>query len=208
MKAFNKQYYESNAWCGLHFLGTRLQKCPTDLWMYQQIVYETRPDLIVECGTAEGGTALFLATVCDALNNGHVLTVDVCPNSWKGNPLIRRDHNRITYCIGDDVRGMAEEFMSDFVKDYERVMVILDSNHRYDHVIQQLHIYGKYTTVGCYMIVEDTNLNGHPVCEFHGPGPMEAVEEFLVDNKNFEIDKGREKLLLTFNPNGYLKCIK
>jgi cephalosporin hydroxylase len=181
-------------------------KCPTDLWVYQEIVYETKPDLIVECGTAEGGTALFLATVCDALDRGRVLTIDLWPNKWKHNPLIRRKHNRITYHYADDVHE-PERFMNKLVNAHERIMVILDSDHKYDHVIKQLDIYSKYVSPGCYLIVEDTNLNGHPVVPNYGAGPMEAVREFLSNNKEFVIDKEREKLLLTFNPCGYLKRV-
>ena len=84
-------------------------------------------------------------------------------------------------------------------------MVILDSDHRRDHVYAELNIYKDIVTPGQYLIVEDTNLNGHPVASEFGPGPMEALQDFLAENDEFEQDKGMEKFYLTFNPDGYLK---
>jgi cephalosporin hydroxylase len=84
-------------------------------------------------------------------------------------------------------------------------MGILDSDHRRDHVIDELHLYKDIVTRGQYLIVEDTNLNGHPVAPEFGPGPMEALEDFLAENDQFEIDEGMQKFYLTFNPKGYLK---
>ena len=84
-------------------------------------------------------------------------------------------------------------------------MVVLDSNHSRDHVLRELEVYGPLVTPGCYLVVEDTNVNGHPVLPDHGPGPMEAVEEFLATTDDFEVDRGRENRLLSFNPSGYLR---
>ncbi len=84
-------------------------------------------------------------------------------------------------------------------------MVILDSCHTKDHVLAEMRLFHKLVTPGSYMIVEDTNVNGHPASPSHGPGPMEAVWAFLAENRDFEQDKKRERLLLTFNPGGYLR---
>ena len=86
-------------------------------------------------------------------------------------------------------------------------MVSLDSDHSKDHVLVEMRAYAGLVTVGNYMVVEDTNLNGNPVWPEFGPGPKQAVEEFLSDNPCFLIDRGREKFYLTFNPGGYLKKI-
>jgi cephalosporin hydroxylase len=83
-------------------------------------------------------------------------------------------------------------------------MVILDSDHAMAHVRAELELYAPMVTAGCYLIVEDTNVNGHPVYPLHGPGPMEALGEFLPRHPEFEVDAECEKFMLTFNPRGYL----
>jgi cephalosporin hydroxylase len=87
-------------------------------------------------------------------------------------------------------------------------LAILDSDHTKKHVMDEIGVYAPMVTPGSYLIVEDTNMNGHPVAEEFGPGPMEAVEEFIKGTNDFEIDKSREKFYLTFNPSGYLKRVR
>jgi cephalosporin hydroxylase len=87
----------------------------------------------------------------------------------------------------------------------DRVMVLLDSDHAEAHVRKELDLYAPLVTSGCYLIVEDTNVNGHPVYPLHGPGPMEAVQGWLPAHQEFEADRRREKFMLTFNPYGYLR---
>ena len=84
-------------------------------------------------------------------------------------------------------------------------MVILDSDHSRDHVLRELELYAPFVTRGCYLVVEDTNVNGHPVVPGFGPGPMEAVTAFLRTAADFTVDHAREKFMLTFNPSGYLR---
>jgi cephalosporin hydroxylase len=86
-------------------------------------------------------------------------------------------------------------------------MAILDSDHHAAHVGRELRAYREFVTVGSYLVVEDTNVNGHPVMPEHGPGPFEAVEEFLREDRQFEADRSREKFLLTYFPNGFLKKV-
>jgi cephalosporin hydroxylase len=89
-----------------------------------------------------------------------------------------------------------------------KVLVTLDSLHTREHVLKEMNIYSKFVTSGSYLIVQDTNINGHPVYPEFGPGPMEAVEEFLKNNRDFEVDRSREKFLLTAYPSGFLKKIR
>jgi cephalosporin hydroxylase len=184
---------------GTSFLGIQTLKYPTDLWIYQEILSDRVPDVVVETGTWHGGSALFLATVCEALGHGRVITIDTDP----GDPL--PEHPRVTYVRGSSTdRAVLAEVQAQ-TRDAERVMVILDSDHSRDHVLAELGTYGDLVTPGDYLIVEDTNVNGHPVLANHGPGPGEAVEQFLQENSRFEVERSRERLLITANPGGFLR---
>lgn len=205
IEQFHKLYYSSHVfgktWDNTYWLGVLTSKCPLDLWIYQEIIFEMKPDVIIETGTAHGGSALFLASMCDLVNNGKVITIDI------ENRKVSK-HNRITYLIGSSTSKEIVETVENLIKNKDKVMVILDSDHNKTHVLNELKIYSKFVTKSSYLIVEDTNINGHPVIPDFGPGPMEAVEEFLKENKNFAIDKIKEKFLLTFNPKGYLRKVK
>ena len=87
-------------------------------------------------------------------------------------------------------------------------MVILDSDHSKEHVLKELKIYSEFVSVSSYLIVQDTNINGHPVLPNFGSGPMEAVDEFLKNNISFIRDKNKEKYFLSFNPRGFLRRVK
>lgn len=203
---FHKLYYGAQAfggtWNSTYWLGVSTQKCPLDCWIYQEIIFELKPDVIIESGTANGGSALFLASLCDLVNNGRVITIDI--EDIKDRP----QHKRIKYLLGSSTSEEIIEEVRRLIGDKDKVMVILDSDHHKEHVLNELRIYNKFVAREHYLIVEDTNINGHPVALEFGPGPMEAVEEFLRENKNFIVDKSKERLYLTFNPGGYLRKIK
>lgn len=196
---FHRQYYESGVWRNTYWLGVTAQKCPLDLWIYQEILFETRPEVIIESGTDAGGSALFLASICDLIGAGRVVTVDI-----QDNPR-RPKHPRISYVLGSSVAPETVDLVKKSIEPNARVMIILDSDHGRDHVLKELRIYADMVTPGSYLIVEDTNVNNHPVAEDFGSGPMEAVEEFLSTRDDFIIDREREKFFLTFNPKGFLR---
>lgn len=198
---FHQAYYYNaeKTWHQTKWQGHTILKCPLDMWIYQEILFETKPDLIIETGTYFGGSALYLAHLCDIMNHGEIITVDITAHDNR--PM----HERITYLVGSSVEAHILETLTDYARNKERVMVILDSDHSQAHVLDELRKYYHFVSSGCYLIVEDTNVHGHPVYVEHGPGPMEAVKAFLEENDNFVIDKGREKFMLSFNPNGYLK---
>ncbi len=202
---FHKLYYDAHdfgkTWSNTSWLGVITQKCPLDLWIYQEIIFDMKPDVIIECGTHMGGSALFLASMCDLVNNGKVITIDI------QNKKNRPKHERITYLAGSSTDSRIFKKVKSFIRDKDKVLVILDSDHSRDHVLDEMKIYNQFVTKGSYLIVEDTNLNNHPVAPEFGPGPMEAVNDFLKTDKNFIIDKAKEKFYLTFNPRGYLKRI-
>ena len=200
---FHKLYYhKGTTWQNTKWMGIKIQKNPLDLIIYQEILYEIRPDLIIETGTAEGGSAYYLAHLCDIVGDGKIITIDIVPN--KNRPF----HPRILYLNGSSVDPEIIKQVKNKINFlYKTILVILDSHHSKEHVRQELELYSKFVTKGSYLIVEDSDINGHPVHSSYGPGPYEAIEDFLLTNKDFKVDKSREKFMLTSNPGGYLKKI-
>jgi len=199
---FHRLYYGNRkrmATSMINWFGYRMTKCPLDLWIYQEILCEQRPDVVIECGTFEGGSALYLSSMLDMLGHGTCVTIDIepCPNGPR--------HDRLVYLTGSSVEQKTLDAVSEIVGDARNVLVILDSDHTQKHVETELDHYSRYVPVGGYLIVEDTNVNGHPVPWKFGPGPTEAVTAFLARSPQFEIDPARERFLMTQNPGGYLK---
>lgn len=182
-------------------------KLPLDLWIYQEIIYTIKPDVIIESGTYRGGSALYLAVLCDAVKKGKVITVDNLSYKQKIDPKVLR-HKRIRFIQGSSIDRKTISQVRSLIRPGVKVLVILDSDHKKDHVLKELTLYSKFVSKGSYLILEDTNINGNPVYSKFGPGPMEALQSFLRMNKKFKPDKRMEKLLLTFNPSGYLLKIK
>jgi cephalosporin hydroxylase len=208
VKEFQRLYYNtrSRTWKNTRWLGVPVIKCPFDLWIYQELLFELKPDLVVECGTSKGGSAYFLSSMCELLGHGHVITIDLYP---KPN---RPEHERLTYLSGSSTDPQTVREVMHRIRDADgqsaSVLVILDSDHSREHVLDELRLYSPLVTLGSYVIVEDTQLNGHPVWPDFGPGPMEAVDIFLSENDDFVIDTSKEKFYLTWNPRGYLKRVK
>ena len=175
-------------------------KYPTDLWIYQELIVERRPDLIIETGTHHGGSALFMAMICDQLGAGEVVSVDI-----DGDPA-RPSHPRIEYITASSTDpGVVADLTARAAG--KRVMVILDSDHSEAHVAAEMRCYAPLVQVGDYLIVEDSNINGHPTFVDFGPGPMEAIDGFLGETDEFVVDEQRERLLMTLNPRGYLRRV-
>jgi cephalosporin hydroxylase len=202
---FLELYYNARqknlTWGNTRWMGVKTLRCPLDLWLYQEIIFDTKPDLIVETGTAEGGGALFLASMCDLVQHGQVISIDI-----QHRPNLS-SHPRLTYLTGsstaretvEKVKGRAAQ---------GQTLVILDSDHSRAHVLAELQAYAPLVRKNGYLIVEDTIVNGHPLRPEFGPGPMEAVEEFLGETPDWIIDRTKEKFLLSFNRNGYLKRVR
>lgn len=177
--------------------GIEIAKNPMDLAVYQEILWEHRPDTIIECGTFKGGSALFLAEQLDVAGHGRIFSIDVVPD-----PVPH--HSRITYLSGSSVDPKIVERVRVELAIGDKVMVILDSDHAYGHVLAELLLWSPLVAKGQYLVVEDTCINGHPVLPGWGRGPFEATADFLRDHKEFCVDRSREKFLSTFNPSGYL----
>ncbi|MCK4249199.1 MAG: cephalosporin hydroxylase [Candidatus Omnitrophica bacterium] len=200
---FHRLYYNAGffgkTWRDTFWRGVPVAKCPLDLWVYQEIICSLKPTIIIECGTFVGGSAFFLASICDLIGCGKIITIDTVASPY------RPGHMRIDYLTGSSTSKEIVDKVKAEIRDTDTVMVVLDSDHHKDHVLNELKIYSELVTKGNYLIVEDTNINGHPVDPGFGPGPMEAVEDFLEENRNFQIDRSKEKFFLTQSPKGYLK---
>jgi len=202
---FHILYYDSKKHEQLNWLGIQVLKTPMDLMIIQEIICEIKPDVIIETGTYKGGSAYFMASILDLINKGKIITIDN-QVSYKGE---YPKHKRIKYLTGNSCEESILKSIKNQIKKNDIVLVLLDSAHTGNHVLSELNIYSKFVTKGSYLICEDTNLNSNPIRtpEPDG-GPMKAVITFLKENDNFIIDKTKEKLLLTYFPNGWLKRIK
>lgn len=205
------------------WLGRPLIQYPTDLVGMQEVFFKTKPDLVVETGIAHGGSLIFSASmmalmdICDGVSEmesaRHVIGVDIDikPHNRRAieeHPLF----SRITLLEGSSVDQSLFSELSDIAKNYKRIMVILDSNHTHDHVLEELRMYSELVSVGNYCIVMDTVIETSPIAALAdrpwtvGNNPMTAVKQFLAEGSNFAVDKEIEyKLSVTVAPNGWLR---
>jgi len=198
---FHVLSYQTGALDRTYWLGRPISKSPLDCWTYQEIIHELRPDLIVETGTYLGGSASFFAAMCDLVGHGEIVTID-------DRERVTFTHPRVTALIGDSTSDSILARVAARAARSKRVLVTLDADHRAEHVGRELRAYAPFVTLGSYLVVEDTNVNGHPVFPDHGPGPMEALREFLAETDEFAPDPSREKFLLTYFPGGWLKRVR
>jgi cephalosporin hydroxylase len=181
------------------YFGVGAQKSPMDAWVYQEIMYETMPDVIIEIGTSYGGGTLFLAHLCDLLGKGRIIGLDL---SHKNVPEDVKTHPRISFVEGDACQNF--EYVEKMISKDDRVLIIEDSSHTYDNTLNVLRLYSRLIKLGDYFIVEDSICH-HGLVVGPNPGPYEAIETFVTENKDFEIDRTREHFLITWNPKGYLR---
>lgn len=191
-------YYSDHTWnnCVTRWMGVPVFQSPLDLWILQEIIVETQPDVIIETGTAFGGTALYMACCFD----GKVITIDSKADDIK----VEFEHDRIEFLVGDSIAPEIIEKIKPLVEGM-RTMVLLDSDHRTDYVRREIELYHKFVSQGCYMVVHDTLLGGHPIALEPDMNPYQAVQEFLEKHADFGVDKSREKFYATFSPSGWLR---
>jgi cephalosporin hydroxylase len=181
------------------YFGVKALRSPIDAWVYQELVHETRPDVIVEIGNASGGGTLALAHLCDLLGRGKVIGLDL---SHDHVPAHVKAHPRITFIDGDACDNF--ERVAALVRPDDRVLVIEDSSHTYENTLRVLRTFSRLTKPGDYFIVED-GISRHGVDDGPSPGPYEAIAAFVAEDPSFEIDRGKESFLVTWNPTGYLR---
>jgi cephalosporin hydroxylase len=185
------------------WLGHRLIKSPMDCWIYQELVYATKPDVVIELGVMFGGSSIFFANLFDMMGHGEVIGIDIDLSKVE-----HKGHKRVTYLKGSSV---SDEMIAEIKKRVKgkKVMVIADSDHEKMHVLEELRKYAQFIPVGGYLICEDS-LNDvmgyHPV---PNEGPQAAAKVFLAENKSFQADmRVAEKFVLTISPYGFLKRVK
>ena len=199
------------------WMGVPIIQLPADIMATQEVIWKTKPDIIIETGVARGGSLIFMASILEIIGKGKVIGVDIDirqhnRESIEAHPLSKR----INLVEGGSVdTDILAEVRSHIRKD-SKVMVVLDSDHSRSHVLNECRAYGPMVTQGCYLVVADT-LVGHveekdaPTNRsklwFKGNDPLSATNDYLKENDRFEIDDEiNGKLVLSSSPGGYLKC--
>lgn len=225
-ESMRKSYVYNFSW-----MGRPIIQYPQDMIAMQELIWTVKPNLIIETGIAHGGSlimnASFLAMLdyCDAIESGEVLDPEKPKRRVLGIDIDIREHNRlaieshpmsnrIDMIQGSSISSEVIEKVKLFAKDYQRVLVCLDSNHTHEHVLSELEAYAPLTSKDSYCVVFDTFVEDVPKDVFSnrpwepGNNPKTAVWEYLKTHPEFEIDKSVEnKLLITVAPDGYLKRI-
>lgn len=197
-------------WLGLPFI-----QMPQDMIVTQEVIWETKPDVIIETGIAWGGSIVFYASLLQLIGKGEVVAVDLnlydhVAQQVMGYPF----SNRIHLYKGSSTDPSVAAKIKSHVKSGQKVMVLLDSNHTHQHVLDELRVYAPLVTKGQYLIVSDTIVEDIP-SQTHrprpwGPGdnPKTALRQYMKESNRFEVDRYmNDKLLLTFSPDGYCRCI-
>lgn len=184
------------------YFGVKTLKNPMDFWVYREIIFEHKPDVIIEIGNNWGGSTLALAHIQDLMGHGRIIGVDI--NHSKIVDTVSR-HPRISLIECDAIEAFAQ--VEAMIEPNEKVLLIEDSAHTYENTLEVLRLYSKFIHDGDYIIVEDTICH-HGLKVGPSPGPYEAVETFVEENKNFQINREKESFLVTWNPKGFLKKVK
>ncbi len=181
------------------YFGVPAAKSPLDFWIYQELVWELRPDVIVEIGNRFGGSTLALAHLCDLLGKGRVIGVDI--DHVDMHAAVKK-HPRITLLTGDACSRFAD--VASLIGAEEHALVIEDSSHTFENTLNVLNTYCPLVKPGGYFVVEDSICH-HGLAIGPSPGPFEAIEAFAASHPEFAIDRSREAFMITWNPKGFLR---
>lgn len=199
------------------WLGRPIIQYPQDIMAMQELIWQVKPDLIIETGIAHGGSLIFYASMLELLGgDGELIGIDLDIREHNRIEIEKHPmYKRIEMLEGSSTDPEIIDSVKELAKGKKSVMVVLDSNHTHEHVLEELRLYSPFVTVGSYCVVFDTIVEDLPDDFFSdrpwgkGNNPKTAVHEFLKENDSFEIDDNVEnKLLITVAPDGYLKRIK
>ena len=200
------------------WMGRPIIQYPQDMIAMQEIIWDIKPDLIIETGIAHGGSLIFYASLLELIGKGEVLGIDIDirehnRNEIENHPMFKR----IKMIQGSSINPSIVSEVSTHTKDKKTVLVLLDSNHTHDHVLAELQMYSPFVTLNSYLVVYDTvveflpedHLPGHVRPWGIGDNPWTAMKTFIADNPQFVIDESiNNKLLISVAPDGYLKRVK
>lgn len=202
---YHKWYYNTFVWRKTTWMGINTWKSVSDMWNYQEILFDLKPSVVIEFGSNQGGSALYFANTMRQYGRPFkVLSVDIDHKPL--DPVARLDpdiefveSSSTEPAIAERIRKLREEFPG-------KVFAILDSDHSKDHVLGEMNLLRPLLTPGDYLLVEDGIVNGHPVLHGWGPGPFEAIEEYEREfPDDYTHDSEREtKFGFTFAPRGFL----
>lgn len=198
-------YYRNRVWDTTTWAGVKTLKSPSDMWNYQEILFSLRPALVIEFGTRFGGSALFFVAVMrQSGNRFRLLSVDI--DAATVSEKTRQDPD-VELLVSSSVDPEVAQRIAALRKEYPGpVLAILDSDHSKTHVLGEMKMLRPVLVRGDYLVVEDSNVNGHPVYASHGPGPFEAMEEYFREfPDDYVHDAPREaKFGFTFATRGFL----
>src|SRR5260221_1897952 len=216
-KQFLRETNESGYSYHFTWMGRPIIQYPQDIVAMQEIIWEVKPDLIIETGIAHGGSLIYYASLLELIGKGEVLGIDIDIREHnrreiESHPMFKR----IQMIQGSSISSEVIEQVKKQVKGKKAVLVSLDSNHTHEHVLNELNLYSSFVTPASYIIAFDTIVEDLPEGYFSqkrpwgvSNNPKTAVNEFLKTNKNFEIDSTIDnKLLISVAPGGYLKRMK
>lgn len=183
------------------WMGKPAFKNPLDAWIYQEIIYEVQPEVIIEIGSGYGGSTKYFANLLDILGKGRLISIDIERSVYDF------EHERVTAFTGSSSDPEIISQVGELCRE-KTVLVIQDGDHSKAQTLEDLENYSKFVSPGSYFIMEDgiVDLFHHGDClGFEEDGPLAAVEEFLSSHPEFEVDETRERYILTYNPRGFLK---
>jgi len=183
----------------IHYRGVMSWKNVLDLWIVQEIIDETKPDVVIEIGVKHGGTSLWLSDILKLRGNGIVVSLDI------NRPPIDFPSN-VHFILGDSIAPATVDRVKALCAG-KRAMVIADGNHAAAHVLQEMRLYCPLIAKDCYFISEDGIVDVMDWKQFT-PGPMVAAHQFVAETDEFVIDRSREKFLITYAPDGFLKRVR
>ncbi|MGQ0830573.1 MAG: CmcI family methyltransferase [Microthrixaceae bacterium] len=197
--SFIEAVWQSMAWDEETWLGRPVTSAPTDLFAYQRLISSIRPEWIIETGTGSGGRTLFLASVCELIDHGNVVSIG--EGLGEDLPL----HPRITYIDGEPAAAGTVARVTDLIGPNPHALLLIGGSAHRNVTQAEFEAYAPLVPVGSYAIVTDTVVNGNPVWAGFGPGPFEAVKQILSRHGEFATDYEPEQYSLSFNPGGFLK---